>query len=311
MGIFEPFSMRQQRLRGNVPDVYQCDDIPEAFRNQVIHIWEEAFFRIECAPYIAQVVKGLQKAYGVRALNGRPRAPHERAQDPYSELCEFFLGESDPERVMDPVEATFQLIENLHQLIPELYYYIKRTKIKGFIEELNHRFRQNGIGYEFTNGNLIRVDSKVIHQEAVKPTLVLLSDPLYKGPQEEFLNAHAHYRKGNFKECLNECLKAFESTMKVICDKRVWAYRKKKDTSSALVKAVLDNGLLPTFLESQLGVVNSLLTSGVPTVRNRLAGHGQGGTPISVSRHEASYVLNLTATTILMLVESEQAKPQS
>jgi hypothetical protein len=38
MGIFDLFSKRQKRLRGEVPDVYTYDDIPEALRIQVVHI---------------------------------------------------------------------------------------------------------------------------------------------------------------------------------------------------------------------------------------------------------------------------------
>src|SRR5205823_3877766 len=37
--------------------------------------------------------------------------------------------------------------------------------------------------------------------------------PGYAGAQAEFLKAHEHYRDGNTKEALSECLKAFKSTM--------------------------------------------------------------------------------------------------
>ena len=38
MSIFELFSKRQKRLRGEVHDVYQYEEIPEKFRVQVVHI---------------------------------------------------------------------------------------------------------------------------------------------------------------------------------------------------------------------------------------------------------------------------------
>ena len=66
------------------------------------------------------------------------------------------------------------------------------------------------------------MDSELIHTEIVKPALELLNQRNYAGAQQEFLKAHEHYRKGNAKEALNECLKAFESVMKAICDKRGW-----------------------------------------------------------------------------------------
>ena len=47
---------------------------------------------------------------------------------------------------------------------------------------------------------------------------------MYAGANDEFLRAHEHYRHKRHKECLNECLKAFESMMKAICKKRRWPY---------------------------------------------------------------------------------------
>lgn len=76
------------------------------------------------------------------------------------------------------------------------------------------------------------MDSEFSHSEVVKPTMSFLADPIYKGANEEFLKAHEHYREGRYKECLNECLKAFESCLKTICQKRSWEYDDKRSTAS-------------------------------------------------------------------------------
>ena len=47
----------------------------------------------------------------------------------------------------------------------------------------------------------------------------------------------------------------------------------------------------------------------VPTVRNKTSGHGQGPTPTNVPEHMTRYVLHLTATTIVFLIESHKALP--
>ena len=39
VGVFDIFSKRQKKLRGEVPDVYTYDSIPEPLRVQIIHIW--------------------------------------------------------------------------------------------------------------------------------------------------------------------------------------------------------------------------------------------------------------------------------
>lgn len=77
-----------------------------------------------------------------------------------------------------------------------------------------------GSGFQFESSAIIRIDSNFIHAESVKPVLALLRQDLYQGANEEFLNAHQHYRHGRHKECLVDALKAFESTLKAICVKR-------------------------------------------------------------------------------------------
>jgi hypothetical protein len=84
-----------------------------------------------------------------------------------------------------------------------------------------------------------------------------------------------HYRKGDTKECLNECLKAFESTMKVICAKRKWPF-KPTDAAKELIDVCLKHDLIPPLIQSHIGGVRAALESGIPTIRNRLSGHGQG-----------------------------------
>ena len=125
---------------------------------------------------------------------------------------------------------------------------------------------------------------------------------------QEFLQAHEHYRHGRYEESTTECLKALESLLKTICSGRNWAYDQ-KDTAKKLIAIVLNNGLLPSFMQNQLNVMQNLLESGVPTVRNKLAGHGQGPMPRQMPDYIASYVLHLTATTILLLAQADAAHP--
>ena len=40
MKIYELFSKRQKRLRGEVTDVYQYEDIPQELRVQIVRIWQ-------------------------------------------------------------------------------------------------------------------------------------------------------------------------------------------------------------------------------------------------------------------------------
>lgn len=144
-----------------------------------------------------------------------------------------------------------------------------------------------------------------MQSEAVKPTLAILREKIYRGANEEFLKAHEHYRHGRHKECLNEALKSFESVMKAICAKHKWTFDQ-NDTAKSLIDICLKNGLIPQYLQSQFSSLRSVLESGIPTVRNKLGGHGQGASITNVTEPMARYALNLTASNILFLAEHER-----
>ena len=210
-----------------MPDVYIYDDLPKPLRVQIIQIWKHVIgeeFREFSIHFTWQdardsydfLVKTLRHEYGVFWLTDSEREYREKG--PQGELEEFFLTVEEVERALDVVELSCFLINN----------FIRKKKYSKIaddaIEELNNRFKEHGVGYQFTNGQIVRIDSEFIHAEVVKPALKLLDQQHYAGAQQEFLKAHEHYRKGNAKEALSECLKAFESVMKAICDKRGWSY---------------------------------------------------------------------------------------
>src|SRR5205823_1200161 len=105
------------------------------------------------------------------------------------------------------------------------------------ILELNHRFQKHGLGYEFLGGELIKLNSQYIHAQAVKPAISLLQDEGFRGAEEEFLHAHDHYREGRYKEAIVDALKAFENTMKSICNARTWHYSS-NDPANQLIKII-------------------------------------------------------------------------
>ena len=175
------------------------------------------------------------------------------------------------------------------------------------IDELNHRFLEHGVGFRYESGQIIRIDSQFVHSEVVRPALSMLSTPMYEGANEEFLNAHNHYRAKRYKECLNDCLKAFESCIKAICKKRKWSYNG-KDTASRLIDIVFSKELIPSFMQSHFSTLKNTLTDGIPTVRNRLSGHGQGPEEVAVPEYIAAYALHLTASNILLLARADEQR---
>lgn len=318
MAVFDLYSKRQKRARGEMPDVYVYDDLPKTLRVQIIQIISDAFGEDirndNLNPLNRRYENRLSKKlydFAVDVLR-REFGVFELVQGVNSSkdsLFKFFLGETDIDRALDVVELCFKLMKEKID-----YNYQRFTMVKvdpdGAILELNERFKEHGVGYLFVSGEIIRVDSQLLHAEAVKPTLSLLREDGFDGANEEFLSAHAHYRHGRYKECLVDALKAFESTMKTICSLRGWEVRP-EDSARNLIAVCMSNGLFPEYLNSQFSSVRSLLESGVPTVRNKNGGHGQGIEPVPVPEYLARYALNLTATSILFMVEANRAAKQA
>jgi hypothetical protein len=315
MPVWELYSKRRKKELGQLPDVFTYDIIPNTLRTQIVHMWHEAIG----VPYrrniigeaekiqdsYQQIAQILRREYGVFKLSNARNPNHrDEAKD---DLVSWFLKEQDNEHVLDAIELTFRIID---VYCGDDGYLIKRNNRKiadDVVEELNVRFKEHGVGYQFTEGKLLRVDSQLVHAEAVIPALAVLRGEHFAGAQEEFLSAFEHYRHGKKEEALIDACKSFESTMKAICDKRGWAYDKNRATASDLVNICLSQGLIPSFWQGHFAALRTVLQSGIPTARNRQAGHGSGTQTRPEPPDElVGYVLHMTASTILFLSESEK-----
>lgn len=298
----------KKKLRGEVPDVFQYSEFPNEFRVQVVHILRDALgdyhsYRGNAKEVYKIIHDILCREYGVFHLSEEAKYSNPDYQ---SAVFNFLLKSEDYERVIDVIEISFRLVDAVARDYPYRNDTNPRIEPDDAIDELNARFYEHGIGYQFESRNIVRVDSKFTHSEVIKPVLIILTKEMYEGANDEFLKAHKNYRHRKYKECLAECLKAFESTMKAICDKRKWNY-KSRDTAKRLLNVCFQNELIPTYLQSHFSSLRSTLESGIPTIRNRLAGHGQGTKSKNVPDYFASYSLNLTAAAILFLAKAEES----
>src|SRR6266567_7053304 len=104
MSIFEIFSKRQKRLRGDVPDVYTYDDIPEPLRVQIIHIWHDVLGGADQydQQYLGTgnayrfIVETLCREYGRFAL---AETNTFQTRHFLAEFAKFFLAEREPDKV--------------------------------------------------------------------------------------------------------------------------------------------------------------------------------------------------------------------
>lgn len=301
IGVTNLFFKRAKKERGELPDIYQYDELPEKLKIQIVHIWKgsigEDYSNIydssDNIEYYKNVYNILCKELGVFRLGVGGTY--------FEKIVDYFLKDDD-------VEISLSIIELMMWCIDEYLEsnYYRKADFQKVVDELNERFKENGIGYQYENKKIIRIDSQYLHTEVVKPALTLLGNPIYQGAQQEFLNAHEHYRHQRYQEAMIDCLKAYESILKIILKKRKWEY-KDTDTADALTGKIMQKGLIPDYWQQYFKSLKNTLTSGVPTARNKEAGHGQADEIRNIPDYLASYILHITASAIVFLIKAEEA----
>lgn len=312
MRIIDLFSKRQKALRGELPDVYTYEKLPQELRVQIVHILRDYLGNEEEAYHSGKMVAGayqfivdtLCREYGTFRL---PGARDRTNQDYVTELFNFLLQEQDVERTLDAVELAARLIDVHTRKWQYRQHQDADEEATAALAELNERFKLAGVGYRYEHGNMIRVDSELLHAEVIKPALALLHDGKYKGAQAEFLLAFEHYRHGRTKEALAECLKTLESVMKTIAKSKKWSHEPNA-TAKPLLDLMFQKELVPQFWAQHFSGLRAMLESGIPTARNRLGGHGQGAEVVSVPEHFVAFAVHQTAAAVVFLATSATAK---
>ena len=191
MAISDLFSRRKKLAqKGSEPDVYQYDDIPRTLRTQITYIWRDSI-----GPYFETDGYG----FGPEPLNNsgtwdkiHNEFAREKGLGTLGRNRNTFKNCIDYLRVLLRTSmicwiswVLFGYVQWLGQF-PD--YERKNVGIiqsaEGAIEELNFRFRDAGVGFQFEAGQIIRVDSQFLHAEVVRPALALMSATGFEGSSQ-------------------------------------------------------------------------------------------------------------------------------
>jgi len=305
--IIELFSTRRKRLeQAGKEDVFSYGVFPGPLRTQLQQIFSEGIgpSSYEVGGYVPQnddawefIRKSICREKGKHRLAGVDNAKIDTLN---------FLGNApDVEDVIDTCELCCRYIDKV--LLEKSSYQLKELGIEvsaaDSLEEFNYRLRMAAVGYAYEDGQIIRIDSQLVHEEVVKPALRILQQKGYEGPRQEFHQAFSHLRTRDNKDAIVWANKAFESTMKTICAKKGWPVDKGARASD-LVKVLRSNGLLPSYLDNSFDQLAAVLSSGLPQVRNNEAGHGSGPIPSQTPDYVAAFAVHLAAAKIVFLAEA-------
>ncbi|AHM63222.1 hypothetical protein D770_24885 [Flammeovirgaceae bacterium 311] len=293
ISMYIPYSQRNIQSS----DVYFYDRIPVALRNQIIHILRDSVPKIvqvyaeDDEKFYKMVSRKLAEEHGMKEL------PSGMYWSNRNDVENYFTELDNIDYCLDVIEIAFyHLVAFAKNKVEEV--------ASNAVKRLNVRFKQHGLGYQLENNVIIKVDSEQVHAEAIKPAIKLLQQNDFNSANDEFMGAFEHYRHGRHKESIAEANKALETTLKTICFQNNWTYDQHRDTASKLFAICFEKGLVPAYMQDHYTGLRKTLEAGVPTIRNKTSGHGQGPKPTDVPEFMVSYVLNLTASAIKFLVES-------
>ncbi|MGH8383817.1 AbiJ-NTD4 domain-containing protein [Pseudomonas sp.] len=160
MAIFDIFSKRQKKLRGETPDVYQYDELPAGLRVQIVHAMCDALGgpnehpTKDCWKPISEM---LCREYGLFAL---PTARQHGRRNFFDEVVDFFLQAEEVEHALDVVEMCFRAVDTISRETQYLWRNDANKIADASIDELNKRFQEHGVGYQFVSGEILRIDCK-------------------------------------------------------------------------------------------------------------------------------------------------------
>ncbi len=230
-------------------------------------------------------------------LLGRLRLSNNLGDSQIEEVLRF-LSDCSDEHFLDFIEGIFQ-VDSYFRACPDENVMVGEVNHLLLLEDLPYAItpfiretrteqvwgRPQEVRALVSYPKVVLREDQVLHAEAVAPAIQLLADKGFSSANQEFLAALDDYRKGRYGDCLTKCGSAFESTLKLICARRKWAYQP-TDTAGELLRVVRTNSGMDTYFEQPLLLIAQCATvSAHPTVRVRIRvpcrriGRGTSSTP--------------------------------
>ena len=208
--------------------------LTSGFRSRALRRFLDEFPTVAyTTQFLDELSSKLSYLYGKWSLSGETK-------DPMRDIAEFLVSCAD-DQFFDFLELAFQSpliwdapnVINAFNLIRDINFFFQADALPfqltglvtrvGNSERSTHRdptSRSRARIVVDAFPQLISLENDVVHETAVQPTLTLLADPHFKVANQEFLEALADYRKGDFRDSVIKSLSAFESVLKVVCQRK-------------------------------------------------------------------------------------------
>lgn len=280
--LLDVYSIREG---DNIKDIFKYDNPSEIFRNRIFYLMKD---EMEITNFV-KLYKSITLHCGIKRTIDETYLENPKTfQDRFINGFEKLIN--------NPNNINFYL--DLIELFLVQYTGNKQTILKS----INKILLLDSLGYQIDEikNQVIRIDSSHTYQDIIKPTLLLLNDDNFKNIDDEYRKAFEELKNGNYETVLVEANKAFESTMKIICDLKAYGLPN-RHTATSLIAHLRQNNFITSFQDEKFNGLAKTLES-ISITRNNQAGHGQGSQTRNLSVIFAEYALRVTASNILLLL---------
>lgn len=230
----------------------------------------------------------LKKAYGMETLRVQDEMTD---QGKNATSFEDFLVFAYPQHVLDALEAFYRLLSDEYK--------------HPFLVEINAVLTEENSSWRMSDERMYLVDSRFL--EALKNQIEdEMKQAEFFGAHEEFNDALSNLLSGDIDDAIHKANCAFESALKSLLEQSEGA-------ADDLLKYLRNKtDLLGAVSEKVQSAITSKVLLGLPVLRNKIGGHGQGPKPIDVPRAYGDLAINLAATYIKFLLDlKKELKPIS
>jgi hypothetical protein len=158
-----------------------------------------------------------------------------------------------------------------------------------FSADVNRVLGEEDMSWRLLGGQFVLLDSVFVHEQIVAASHEALGSVGFEGAAHELLDAQHDLADGDVRGAIHNAGSSFESAMKAALDQDDYLTAKK------LIDALRAGGYFEGIPEKLRGQFVEEVLTGLPWMRNKLGGHGQGKDKQTISEPYARLALGLAA----------------
>lgn len=178
--------------------------------------------------------------------------------------------------------------ENVLDAIEVMHSGLTEDRRGYFSTHVNRIFDVEDCPWRLVKAECIKLDADFVGSDATQLALQSLAAGQFAGPADEYSKAAREQASGEVKNAIADACKSFESTLKILTGLE-------QANADRLVKGLVASGYLDDLPENVRSGFGGAVLMALPFIRNKLAGHGQGGQVVNVPQCYGALALQIAA----------------